>query len=273
MDEQPSNNQSQTPPPEFGSESRAELVQPFPAEPHQPVRVHLKTSEQPPFVSYSLLAVTVVVYLFQFGSQYLAGVDIPAGVGMKINEYILRGEYWRFITPVFLHGSLLHIAFNMYAVNVLGPSLERFYGHWQFLAMYLISGFAGVVGSFAFTANPSLGASTAVFGLLAAQGVFAYRNQQVFGARARSVFHNVIRIAFINLLIGMTPGIDNWGHLGGLLGGLMIAWLGGPIYTIRGSLPDLEGVNTRGQLRYILAAGLTLLVFGLIAVGIIYSRL
>jgi rhomboid protease GluP len=215
----------------------------------------------------------VVVYLFQFGSQYLTGIDIPAGAGMKINEYILRGEYWRLITPVFLHGSLLHIAFNMYALNVLGPSLERFYGHWQFLAIYLVSGFAGVVGSFAFTTNPSLGASTAVFGLLAAQGVFAYRNQQVFGARARSVFHNVIRIAFINLLIGMTPGIDNWGHMGGLVGGLMIAWLGGPIYTIRGRLPNLDAVNTRSDLRFFLAVALTVIVFGLISAGFIYSRL
>jgi rhomboid protease GluP len=109
------------------------------------------------------------------------GFDVPAALGMKVNELIIHGQIWRLITPVLLHGSILHLGFNMYALYILGPGLERFYGHWRFLTLYLLAGFAGNVMSFIFSPNPSLGASTAIFGLLGAQGVFLYHNRGIYG--------------------------------------------------------------------------------------------
>lgn len=183
-----------------------------------------------PLVTYTLMGITITVYLLQIATEYLLGTDIPAALGMKVNVLIIQGQLWRLFTPMFLHGSLLHIGFNMYALYVIGVGLERFYGRGRYLALYLLSGFAGNVVSFLFSAAPSLGASTAVFGLLGAEGVFFYQNRVLFGSMARRSLTNLVTIALINFVIGLSPGIDNWGHLGGLIGGAMYAWFAGPLY-------------------------------------------
>ena len=105
--------------------------QPVPPPAGLPVKVRLPA--QKPLMTYALIGVTVVVYLLQLLSTSLSqgGVDWPFLLGGKINAYILRGELWRLLTPALLHGSLLHIAFNMYALYSLGTSLERYYGHMQ----------------------------------------------------------------------------------------------------------------------------------------------
>lgn len=187
-----------------------------------------------PYVTYVLIGICVVAYLLQMATQYLLGIDSLAVWGVKANELIMHGQVWRLITPVFLHGSIFHIAFNMYALFYLGTTLERFYRHWRFLALFLLSGFAGNVISFMFSPNPSLGASTAIFGLLGAEGVLLYQNRELFGNIVRRALSQVIMIAVVNLLIGLRPGIDNWGHIGGLIGGALFAWFGGPLFKRQG---------------------------------------
>ncbi|KAA3646489.1 MAG: rhomboid family intramembrane serine protease [Chloroflexi bacterium] len=257
-----------------------------PAQPRiEPQRVAIRLPQVTPYVTYGLLGFTIIIFLLQMitefafdprlcpwfepGSVFSTG-DLPACYGLKDNGLILNGQLWRLITPVFLHAGLLHIGFNMYALYILGPELERHYGSWKFLAMYLVSGFAGVVASFVLTEAPSLGASTAVFGLFAAQGVFFYQNQRVFGPRARAAFFSIVRLAVINFLIGLTPGIDNWGHFGGALGGVMIAWVGGPIYQLVGEAPDLSLKNQRDDGDFILAMIATFILAALLAGGWIF---
>jgi rhomboid protease GluP len=182
-----------------------------------------------PVVTYSILGLTIFMYLLQVLSQSILGYDLPAFYGSKVNQLIENGQYWRLLTPVLLHGSLLHIGFNMYALWILGPGLERFYGRGRFLTLYLVSGFGGNVFSFIFTPNPSLGSSTAIFGLFAAQGMFFYQNRAILGSVSRQALMNVIFLAVANFVIGLSPGIDNWGHLGGFLAGGMFAFAAGPI--------------------------------------------
>jgi rhomboid protease GluP len=183
---------------------------------------------------------------------------------MKVNDLIIQGQLWRLFTPMLLHASLLHIGFNMYALFVLGTGLERFYGHSRFLALYLLSGFAGNVMSFIFSGAPSLGASTAIFGLLGAQGVLLYQNREMFGPTARRSLMNVVTIALINFVIGLSPGIDNWGHLGGLLGGVLFAWFAGPLYQRRD--PYFAGVvDERESSDAIRTGALVLALFAIIA--------
>ena len=199
--------------------------------------MQVKTPEAQPVVTYVLLGITVLVFALQTISTMLLGEDWLALFGMKINELILEGQLWRLFTPMFLHGSILHLLFNMYALYALGRGLERYYGHARYLALYLLSGFAGNVISFLFSPNPSLGASTAIFGLLGAEGVFLYRNRSLFGASARTALTNVVTIAAINLVLGLSPGIDNWGHVGGLVGGTLFAWFGGPVLELTPGYP------------------------------------
>lgn len=218
-----------------------------------------------PFVGYVLLAVTILVYLLQMGTEVLLGYDLPALLGMKINELILSGQVWRLVTPMFLHGSLLHIAFNMYALVIIGLPLERRFGHVRFLLLYVAGAFAGNVFSFLLTENPSLGASTAIFGLLGAEAVFLYRNRELFGRQARTALTNILQVAVINLLIGLSPGIDNWGHLGGLFGGLLFTWFGGPLLRMEGLYPLYHVEDERGPAAAFAAFGLVLVSFGALA--------
>jgi len=221
----------------------------------EPRQVRVQHRAQRPKVVYVILALTVFVYILQeltkagiarepfliLGRllmseellQFLmieTGItDLPLLLGSKITPLIIEGQYWRLITPVVLHASLAHIGFNMYALFIIGPNLETYYGHWRFLALYLLSAIGGNLLSFYMTPGLSVGASTAIFGLVAAQGVFIYHNRQLFGQHARRMLNSVFFIVGINLMLGLTGGIDNWGHLGGLLAGLAFSWFAGPL--------------------------------------------
>lgn len=225
-----------------------------------------------PYVTYILIGICVGVYLLQLATQSLYGLDIPAAWGVKANDLIMQGQIWRIITPVFLHGSIFHIAFNMYALFYLGTTLERFYKHWRFLVLFLISGFAGNVISFMFSNYPSLGASTAIFGLLGAEGVLLYQNREIFGNIVRRALSQVIMIAVVNLIIGLSPGIDNWGHIGGLIGGTMFAWFGGPLFKRQGLFPPYTIEDVRRPREVIIAGVGVVGLFIFLAIAVMFLR-
>jgi rhomboid protease GluP len=187
-------------------------------------------------VTYVIIGVTVFFYVLQFLSRQFLGMDYVAYFGSKFNPLIQQGQLWRLITPILLHGSILHIGFNMYALSAIGPGLERKYGAWSYLALYMVGGLWGNVLSYIMSPNPSLGASTAVFALIAAQGVYIYQNRLMLGQAAKPMLMNIIMVVTVNLLLGLNPGIDNWGHMGGLFGGLFYAWFAGPTYGIEEGL-------------------------------------
>jgi len=222
-----------------------------------------------PKVTPVLLVITILMFILQFVLEMSTGIDLPFLYGGKINEFIRIGQVWRLITPIFLHGSLIHLGFNMYALYILGRRMENYYGHKRFLTLYLLSGFAGNVLSFVFSSKPSLGASTAIFGLLAAEGVFLVQNWKLFGPeRTRQAIFNLVFILLINLAYGFVPGtnIDNLGHIGGLIGGIFFAWKGGPILNIIGQPPLLEAVDVRKKKEIILAGLIVLVGFIIIAI-------
>lgn len=241
------------------------------------VPVFLRSKAKKPMVTYTILGITTFIYIVQLLSQNFlpGGYDWPFLLGGKINPFILRGEVWRLVTPVLLHASWMHLAFNMYALYTIGTSLERLYGHKRFLALYLIAGYSGNALSFLLSDASSLGASTAVFGLVIAEAVLIYRNKRMFGDRAQRMLLNLGMVIMINLVLGFSAGsgIDNWGHLGGLLGGFGFAWVAGPKYRIQ-QLPEgsfeFKDTVTREKLwwGFLLSAGLfTAVVIGRFIVG------
>jgi rhomboid protease GluP len=237
----------------------------YPPSSPYPQQVPISTPRVTPLVTYTLLGLSVAIFALQWATESFFGFDYPAALGLKVNELIIQGQLWRLFTPMFLHGSILHIALNMYALLAFGPQLERYYGHGRYLGLYLVSGFAGNVASFLFSLAPSLGSSTAIFGLLGAEAVFLYRNRKLFGGSAQRALINLITIAVINLIIGMSPGIDNWGHIGGLVGGVLFAWFGGPVLQVSGSYPQLELTDTRQTSSAILAGLGVILLFAVLA--------
>ena len=226
-----------------------------------------------PYVTFVLIAICVVLFLLQMLSQFLfSGDDYLYYFGGKINEFILAGQLWRLFTPMFLHGSIIHIGFNMYALYNLGPGLELHYGRWRYLGLFLLSGFAGNVFSFMFSENPSLGSSTAIFGLLGAEGVFLYQNRALFGEVARRALIQLASIAAINLVIGLSPGIDNWGHIGGLVGGTLFAWFAGPLLRRDGLFPPYRLIDGRDLREVILAGTGVSLMFVILAAAVFFMR-
>jgi rhomboid protease GluP len=151
----------------------------------------------------------------------------------------------------------------------LGSFLERQFGHARFLLLYFLGAFAGNVFSFLLTTGYSVGASTAVFGLVAADVIFFYQNRKLFGGQAKQAIGNAVFIIAVNLFIGLSPGIDNWGHVGGLLGGAMFAWFAGPSWKVAGISPDFHLEDQRELREITMGASVTILFFGaLAAVGL-----
>jgi rhomboid protease GluP len=179
-------------------------------------------------VIFSLIGFTLLVFLAQMLSTRLLGIDLLLVFGAKINDAIAGGEYWRLVTPIFIHVDLWHFFINMYSLYAIGPVIEIYFGHRRTLVIYFLSGITGVLFSLAFSPNPSVGASGSIFGLLGAFGVFLYVHRKSFGNAARQQLRRVITVVLLNLALGLMPRIDNWGHLGGLLGGAALAWLIGP---------------------------------------------
>ncbi len=191
-----------------------------------------------------LIVMTLIIYLGQIANTYWFGYDLLLEIGAKSREGIQAGEIWRFITPIFLHLSLPHVFINMYSLYAIGPAVERFFGTPRFVSIYLLSGISGVVLSLALSPNPSAGASGAIFGMLGALSAFLYRHRTLFGRFGRLQLRQLVLVALLNLGLGLTRGIDNWGHLGGLIAGVALAWWLGPrfevvwIYSTQGQLVD-----------------------------------
>ncbi len=242
-----------------------------------PPEIEQKTREEPeylqvkqavvkPIVTRWIMGITIAFFALQTISGYVTGYDYPFLLGGKINEFILQGEFWRFFSPILLHGSIFHLAINMYALYSLGSALEPHYGHKRFILLYLCGGFAGNILSFVFSVNPSLGSSTAIFGLLGAEGILILLNKKFFGKNFKTLILNTAGIALANLIIGLsTPRIDNWGHLGGLLGGVIFSYIAGPIWQARGFETYVEISDKRKDQKNWIGSVAVLIIFSLLA--------
>lgn len=153
-----------------------------------------------------------------FVLELVVGIDaVISDWGMSPLAVSAGGEWWRMLTAAFLHGSLLHIAFNMFVLWVLGPTLESLFGHVRFVILYLASALGGSIASYAFSPlnTISVGASGAVFGLMAAL--------IVAGHHLKRDIRQVVILLAINIVIGfIAPNIDWRAHLGGAVVGALI---------------------------------------------------
>ncbi len=147
--------------------------------------------------------------------------------GVKDNAEIARGQWWRFVTPIFIHIGLLHILFNSYALWIVGPQVEKLYGPARFVILYVLTGIAGVWGSYYYHPQiVSAGASGAIFGLFGVLLIFGirYRNS-IPPFFKRAVGTGVLPVIALNLIIGFTLSgiVDNAAHISGLLAGVALA--------------------------------------------------
>ena len=149
--------------------------------------------------------------------------------GAKFGPAIQAGDWYRLISPVFLHAGLFHIAANTFALVIFGPRLEQEFGSLAFVATYIVAGVCGVAASYLVSPVLSVGASGAVFGMVGAYGVYLVRNRREFGGQVNRVILNLIFILAINIVFGLLwPGIDQPAHIGGLIAGAAMAFVVSP---------------------------------------------
>ena len=175
-------------------------------------------SQKKPTITYALISINVVMFLIcNFYNESI--VDMFA----NSRFFVKQGEYYRLFTCMFLHVDVFHILFNMYALYVLGPQVERYYGKVRFLLIYIISGLLGSLFSCVFMndASFSIGASGAIFGLLGSIVYFTYYYRATIQGFMRSP---AVSVVLLNLALGfLIPNVDISAHIGGLIGGLLIA--------------------------------------------------
>lgn len=170
-----------------------------------------------PILTTILVLLNILIYVgFILFGDYQSIVN-----DFCVNGYYIRsGEYYRLLTGIFLHGDLFHLLFNCYALWVIGSQIESYMGRTKYLVIYLFSGLMGSLFSITFSKIPSIGASGAIFGLLGSLLYFGYHYRVYLGTVIKS---QIIPLILLNLLFGaVITGIDNFAHIGGLIGGILI---------------------------------------------------
>ncbi|MFN7929287.1 MAG: rhomboid family intramembrane serine protease [Blastocatellia bacterium] len=205
-------------------------------------------------LTYAILGVNVLLFVLMLGASYaslstslMVGSDTATLInfGAKTNNLLIQQHQWfRFVTPIFLHIGLLHLGLNGYALWMVGPMVEKFYGAGRFAVLYLLTGIGGVIGSWLSTRSPhtpSAGASGALFGLFGVLLVVSYKYRDLlpepFRKALRRDIFNVLVINFV-FSLGNNSGwlsggggngpmhmIDIGGHVGGLVTGAILAAL------------------------------------------------
>ena len=192
-------------------------------------------SKKKPTITYLLIIINIICYL----------VSLFASNGEKIvDDLCLHGdtirnshEYYRLVTCAFFHVDIIHILFNMYALYIIGSQMESFIGKTKFIIVYFVSILTASLMSITLNNGPSIGASGAIFGLLGSMLVFGYHYRVYLGTVLRS---QIIPLIVFNLMLGfMVSGIDNFAHIGGLLGGILVTYALG----IKYKSSKLERIN------------------------------
>lgn len=178
----------------------------------------VKRWSKKPLVMYFFLGLQTLVFIrMLFPNNYTA-------LGGMYGPAIAMGDqYWRFFTPIIIHANLAHFAMNSVVLYFMGEQVENLYGHWRFFVIYLFSGMLGNLASFAFNTPGTLaiGASSSIFGLFGAFLILGKHFPENY------VIQNLVKrftlFVGFNLVFNLfDQGIDIWGHIGGLVGGLLL---------------------------------------------------
>ena len=185
------------------------------------------------FVTYLIMIINTLIFVLD-----QSGLINSAKYAMNA-DLVKAGEYYRLFTCAFFHGGLLHLACNMYSLYLIGRELETVLGKTKFIIVYIISILTSSLLSGVINGGSvmSVGASGAIFGLL---GALLYFGMQYRLYLSNALLYQVIPVIAINLFIGFsTPGIDNWAHIGGLVGG----YLGSMIVGVTGKANNQDRIN------------------------------
>lgn len=180
-----------------------------------------------PIFTYLFLAIQTLLFVLMTLDGGSTNVNTLLKYGAKFGPYIVMGEWWRLVLPIFLHIGFMHILMNSVILYFLGIQLEEFYGSFRFLGVYLLSGIAGNAASFAFNNSLSAGASTSLFGLFGA--AVALGKMYPGNYAVQSMARRFSTLIILNIVFGLfNPTLDLAGHIGGLIGGYLLSYVFAP---------------------------------------------
>ncbi|MEI6886826.1 MAG: rhomboid family intramembrane serine protease [bacterium] len=183
--------------------------------------------------TYAIIAICTVLFLIVWIPYiFLAGgIDAnPVSLvnfGANFGSFVQMGEYWRLITANFLHGSVLHLVFNMYSLYTIGNFVESYFSRTKFFTIFILTGVVASFTSYIFNNTGfSVGASGAIFGLLGLLLAQTIKTQNSYLPELPIDKRNLILIILLNLVFGfIVPGIDNMAHIGGLVSGFLLGFV------------------------------------------------
>jgi rhomboid protease GluP len=170
-------------------------------------------------VTMTLAALNIAAYIWVAVTGRFDDTTSLIDHGALYGPAVARGEYWRIVTSAFLHGGLLHIALNMFALVQVGTYLETLVGSARMLAIYTLATIGSGIAIVLFSPNDvTVGASGAIFGIFGALVAVGLR----LGARGRDLIGQTLPIVGINLAFGFSmSNVSNAGHVGGLASGFL----------------------------------------------------
>lgn len=177
-----------------------------------------------PIMTMAFIAICIVMFILTYvlgnGSE---DTFTLVRFGANARDLVQIGQVWRLATSIFLHAGIIHLICNMYALYVVGRQLESFLGKFKYSVVFLGSGIIGSLLSCVIHDTVSVGASGAIFGLLGSLLYFGYHYRLYLETVLKT---QIIPIIILNLIIGFTlPGIDNFAHIGGLVGGYLLTMM------------------------------------------------
>ncbi|HZN49310.1 MAG TPA: rhomboid family intramembrane serine protease [Methylomirabilota bacterium] len=218
-----------------------------------------------PPLTVAILAVLLLILIFEIRVGALESREAIVAMGALARERVAAGDYWRLLTAPWLHGSVDHLLGNGIALYILGMVCESAFGRAQLLVLYVLSGLAGSLLSVVMSPGPSVGASGAIFGLQGAAIVLFRMHRDRLLVRDRRVGLVLIIWALYTIVGGfMEPLIDNGAHIGGALGGALIARYLHPV--VLSPLPPERSAAIRRWLLFVIA------LLGAALVGWLTSR-
>lgn len=189
------------------------------------------------YLVYALVAINIAVFIFELASPVKSSdtgiLSLPLLFGAKINASILNGEWWRLITPMFLHSGLLHITFSSWALITFGPPVHRAYGSFAFCMIYFLGGVCGNLMSFFHTPDATVGGTGPVLAILGSWIIYLFQNREALGEEMADTFIQKVAVASVlSVALSYVTPIDDWTHLGAVCAGLIFGVLICPVVPV-----------------------------------------
>ncbi len=220
-----------------------------------------------PIVSFVVLGLIILIWVAMEIAGGSEDNDVLIAFGANYGPLIMEGQIWRLFTSMFLHIGAQHLAFNFIGVIAFGVEMERIYGRYRYLVIYLLAGLFGNLASFAVSgpAMFSAGASGAIFGVIGMNLAFFLIYRHRMGEYGRQRRKMVLVLVAVSLVLGYTvlPS-DNLAHMGGLLGGFVLGYGLTPRYRVDHNSSPRRIIDRASLLRrwWVSTLGLIMLVGG-----------